>query len=71
MTTGSSLTAPSERFRTEIQPAWEEYLSNPLVERKANSLASAVDHHLGPVGIWDSHAGLIVIQALDGPIRFD
>jgi putative tryptophan/tyrosine transport system substrate-binding protein len=26
---------------------------------------------LGPVGIRDSHAGLIVIQALDGPIRFD
>jgi hypothetical protein len=46
MTTGHSLTAPSERFRTEIQPAWEEYLSNPLVERKANNLASAVDHHL-------------------------
>ena len=26
---------------------------------------------LGSVGIQDSHLGLIVIQALDGPIRFD
>ena len=26
---------------------------------------------LGSVGIQDSHGGLVVIQALDGPIRFD
>jgi flagellar basal-body rod protein FlgB len=26
---------------------------------------------LGPVGIQDSHPGLVVIQALDGPIRFE
>jgi hypothetical protein len=26
---------------------------------------------LGSVGIQDSHADLVVIQALDGPIRFD
>jgi hypothetical protein len=26
---------------------------------------------LGSVGIQDSHSGLFVIQALDGPIRFD
>jgi hypothetical protein len=26
---------------------------------------------LGSVGIWDSHLSLAVIQALDGPIRFD
>jgi hypothetical protein len=26
---------------------------------------------LGSVGIQDSHPGLFVIQALDGPIRFD
>jgi hypothetical protein len=26
---------------------------------------------LGSVGIQDSHPGLVVIQALDGPIRFD
>jgi enoyl-CoA hydratase/carnithine racemase len=26
---------------------------------------------LGPVGIQDSHPGLVVIQAVDGPIRFD
>jgi hypothetical protein len=29
------------------------------------------DHALGPVGIQDSHPSLIVIQAVDGPIRFD
>src|SRR6185437_12161598 len=26
---------------------------------------------LGPVWIQDSHPGLVMIQALDGPIRFD
>jgi hypothetical protein len=26
---------------------------------------------LGSVGIQDSHPGLVVIQAVDGPIRFD
>src|ERR1700687_1284512 len=26
---------------------------------------------LGSVGIQDSHPGLVVIQAIDGPIRFD
>jgi hypothetical protein len=26
---------------------------------------------LGSVGIQDSHSSLAVIQALDGPIRFD
>ncbi len=26
---------------------------------------------LGPVGIQDSHRGLVVIQASNGPIRFD
>jgi hypothetical protein len=26
---------------------------------------------LGSVGIQDSHPGLVVIQAADGPIRFD
>jgi len=26
---------------------------------------------LGPVGIQDSHPGLVVIQAADGPIRFN
>ena len=31
----------------------------------------AADATLGSVGIQDSHAGLVVIQALDGPIRFD
>ena len=27
--------------------------------------------HLGSVGIQDSHPGLVVIQAVDGPIRID
>jgi hypothetical protein len=42
----NGLTPPSARFQSEIQPAWEEYLSDPLVERKANNLARAIDHHL-------------------------
>ena len=29
------------------------------------------DHALGSVWIQDSHPGLIVIQAWNGPIRFD
>ena len=29
------------------------------------------DSELGSVGIQDSHPGLVVIQAIDGPIRFD
>jgi hypothetical protein len=33
--------------------------------------ALAQDHVLGSVGIQDSHPGLVVIQAWDGPIRFD
>ena len=41
----------------------------PSVSRVAifNFFADA----LGSVGIQDSHPGLVVIQALDGPIRFD
>jgi hypothetical protein len=35
-------------------------LENPNAENK-----------LGPVGIQDSHPGLVVIQALDGPLRFE
>ena len=42
----NSLTSPSARFQSEIEPAWKEYLSDPLVERKANNLARAIDHHL-------------------------
>jgi hypothetical protein len=42
----NGLTLPSARFLSEIQPAWQEYLSDPLVERKANNLARAMDHHL-------------------------
>jgi len=35
----------------------------------SNGVDSEVE--LGSVGIQDSHADLVVIQALDGPIRFD
>jgi hypothetical protein len=42
----NSLTSPSARFQSEIEPAWNEYLSDSLVERKANNLARAIDHHL-------------------------
>jgi hypothetical protein len=37
----------------------------------ANTVAPAYACYLGPVGIQDSHSGLVVIQALDGPIRFE
>jgi hypothetical protein len=42
----ANLTPPSARFRSEILPAWEEYLADPLSERRANNLARAIDHHL-------------------------
>jgi hypothetical protein len=38
----NSLTSPSARFQSEIEPAWNEYLSDSLVERKANNLARAI-----------------------------
>jgi hypothetical protein len=38
--------------------------TRPLQIKKATVM-------LGSVGIQDSHPGLVVIQALDGPIRFD
>jgi hypothetical protein len=37
----------------------------------AFSLRASLDAKLGAVGIQDSHPGLVVIQAVDGPIRFD
>jgi hypothetical protein len=33
--------------------------------------STQLNHALGPVGIQDSHPGVVVIQAADGPIRFD
>jgi hypothetical protein len=36
-----------------------------------NQVPTFRDHALGSVGIQDSHPRLVVIQALDGPIRFD
>jgi hypothetical protein len=42
----SGLTKPSECFRQEIEPALAEYLNEPLSERRAKILASAIDHHL-------------------------
>ena len=37
----------------------------------ARDVREAALRALGSVGIQDSHPGLVVIQALDGPIRFD
>jgi hypothetical protein len=42
----TNLTPPSAKFQSEIAPAQEEYLADPLNERKANNLARAIDHHL-------------------------
>jgi hypothetical protein len=46
-----------------------------LAAVQMSTVASADDDarilELGSVGIQDSHADLVVIQALDGPIRFD
>jgi hypothetical protein len=39
------LTKPSERFHREIKPALDEYRKDPLSERLANRLASAIDHN--------------------------
>jgi hypothetical protein len=38
---------------------------------KAEANLSRLIAELGSVGIQDSHPGLVVIQAADGPIRFD
>jgi hypothetical protein len=37
---------PSDRFKQEIEPALADYKSDPLSERKANVLASAIDHYV-------------------------
>lgn len=44
MTNG--LTKPSERFSQEIEPALSDYIKDPLSQRLANILATAVDHHV-------------------------
>ena len=52
----------------------------PALERRKSYAFVAIDRatryvyveiHLGSVEIQDSHPGLVVIQAVDGPIRFD
>jgi len=42
----TDLTPPSARFRSRILPSWDEYLADPQNERRADSLAHALDHHL-------------------------
>jgi hypothetical protein len=37
------LTSPSEIFQQKIAPAYEEYLQSPCSERRANSLATAIN----------------------------
>jgi hypothetical protein len=44
--TDMALLKPSERFRTEIKPAFADYLADVLSERLATNLARAIDHHL-------------------------
>lgn len=42
----TNLLKPSLRFQDNIQPAFDEYASDPLNERRANILASAIDHQV-------------------------
>jgi hypothetical protein len=57
----------------------EEAVHSLVCPMRTDSAALEIDDHnlwivddrLGPVGIQDSHPGLVVIQALDGPIRFE
>jgi hypothetical protein len=42
----SGLTKPSERLREYVEPAFREYLQNPLSQRHANILAGELDNHL-------------------------
>jgi hypothetical protein len=37
---------PSERYRSVIEPAYNDYVKEPLSERLANSLAAAIDHQI-------------------------
>jgi hypothetical protein len=37
---------PSETFRQFIEPAYDDYLKDPLSERLANNLAAALDHQV-------------------------
>jgi hypothetical protein len=39
----SKLTKPSEIFRQRVEPAYSDYLQNPLSERHANTLAGVVN----------------------------
>jgi hypothetical protein len=41
-----ALIKPSERFASEIRPAYSEYLVEPLSERRANAAARAVAHQI-------------------------
>jgi len=38
-------TKPSDRFKQDLEPALADYTNDPLCERKANILASAIDRH--------------------------
>jgi hypothetical protein len=40
----SGLTKPSAMFRERVVPAYAEYLKDPLSERRANSLAEALNN---------------------------
>jgi hypothetical protein len=43
---GGLTTKPSEIFRQRVEPAYSDYLRDPLSERYANTLAGALDAHL-------------------------
>ena len=45
--------------------------SNHTTHSASATMTTGILGRLGTVGIQDSHPGVSVIQALDGPIRFD
>jgi hypothetical protein len=41
-----SLTKPSEIFASRVEPAFQDYLANPITERLANNFAEAINSQL-------------------------
>ena len=77
-----SLIEPNHRMLSVVYQdvgALKPRATNPRTHSKKQitQLANAIRRFgftnpvLGSVGIQDSHPGLVVIQAADGPIRFD
>ena len=68
---GRVLLPDLERFLivSALVPLIQRLHAFPLLYNR--TLRRRRGRQLGSVGIQDSHADLVVIQALDGPIRFD